>query len=167
MYLLDTNILSAGSLAARVPFAALVEWLDLASDALFLSTVTGAEIVDGIEKNEREGANRKAALLRAWWETVEHLYADRILPFDIRAARIAGKLLDRARGEGLDPSFADIAIAATAEAHDLSVLTRNIKDFAPLGVACINPHDGLPALPKRELSRKQTGPAMRPGGGAP
>jgi predicted nucleic acid-binding protein len=41
----------------------------------------------------------------------------------------------------MHPGFADVAIAATAEAHGLTVLTRNVKDFIPLGVACFDPFE--------------------------
>ncbi|WP_102959512.1 PIN domain-containing protein [Mangrovicella endophytica] len=138
MYLVDTNILSAGSPTVRMPFGELVAWMDRASASLYLSAVTVAEVHDGIEKAQREGATRKAETLRGWWETVEHLYGDRILPFGIAAARIAGALSDRARFIGAEPGFPDIAIAATAELHGFTVLTRNIRDFRPLGVACLD-----------------------------
>ena len=131
----------------KLAFADLADWIDQASDGLFLSTITVAEIVAGIEKTEREGATRKATILREWWETVEHIYADRILPFDIETARIAGKLSDLARGRGFDPGFADAAIAATADINALTILTRNVKDFKSLGVVFINPYEGLPPLP--------------------
>jgi predicted nucleic acid-binding protein len=61
--------------------------MDSHSAELFLSTVTIAEIEDGIAKAQREGATRKARDLTAWLETVLHLYAARILPFDLATAR--------------------------------------------------------------------------------
>ncbi|MEF2073993.1 type II toxin-antitoxin system VapC family toxin [Consotaella aegiceratis] len=146
MYLADTDILSAISPTAKVSVTDLANWMDAASPQLFLSVVTVAEVRNGIEKNERQGAIRKAAALREWWATVEHLYAKRILPFDLGAAHIAGVLSDRARGAGFDPGFADVVIAATAEAHGLTVLTRNTRDFEPLGVSFLNPYEGLPPL---------------------
>src|SRR5580704_5981033 len=57
-----------------------------------------AEIVDGIAKARREGVRRKAADLAGWLEAVLHLYGNRVLPFDVAAARVAGTLSDRARG---------------------------------------------------------------------
>ena len=147
MYLVDTNILSAASPASKEPAPELVDWLDRASTFLYLSVVTAAEVADGIAKKNRDGATRKAAMLRAWWDTVEHLYADRILTFDLETARIAGALMDRARGKGHEPGFADTAIAATAIQHGLTVLTRNIRDFEPLGVPYLDPYAALPPLP--------------------
>jgi predicted nucleic acid-binding protein len=118
--------------------------MDSHSAELFLSTVTIAEIEDGIAKAQREGATRKARDLTAWLETVLHLYADRILPFDLATARLAGSLSDRARGQGHAPGFADIIIAATAQRHGLTILTRNLRHFEPLGVPVHDPFVQLP-----------------------
>jgi predicted nucleic acid-binding protein len=52
--------------------------------------------------------------------------------------------LDRARAAGIDPGFEDVVIAATGKVNDLTVLTRNIKDFVPLGTKFLNPFDALP-----------------------
>jgi predicted nucleic acid-binding protein len=113
--------------------------MDVHSASLFLSAVTVAEIEDGIAKLRREGATRKSADLAAWLETVLHLYGDRVLAFDAPTARIAGAMADRARGHGHAPGFADIIIAATAQHHRLTILSRNIKHFEPLGVVILDP----------------------------
>ena len=52
----------------------------------------------------------------------------------------------RARGQGQAPGFADIIIAATASRHQLTILTRNMRHFEPLGVPALNPFEGLPSL---------------------
>jgi predicted nucleic acid-binding protein len=145
-YLVDTNVISARAPAktAAVSNADLVRWMDVHSAVLFLSAVTVAEIEDGIAKARRDGAARRASDLTAWLEALLHLYGDRVLAFDTATARIAGALSDRARGRGQAPGFADIAIAATAERHDLVILTRNRKHFEPLGVAMIDPFTALP-----------------------
>jgi predicted nucleic acid-binding protein len=91
------------------------------SSRLFLSAVTIAEIEDGIAKARRGKATLKADHLAEWRETVVHLYGDRILGFDLEAARIAGGLSDRARSSGHAPGFADIIIAATARFHHLDI----------------------------------------------
>lgn len=114
------------------------------SAVLFLPAVTVAEIEDGIAKLRREGATRKVADLTAWLETVLHLYGDRILAFDAATARIAGAMSDRARGQGQAPGFADIIIAATAQHHGLTILSRNLRHFEPLGVAILDPFATLP-----------------------
>ncbi len=143
MYLVDTNVISAAAPSRPVALA-LVEWMDTHSASLFLSAVTVAEIEDGIAKLRREGARRKSSDLAAWLEAVLHLYGDRVLAFDVATARIAGAISDRARGQGQMPGFADIMIAATAQHHGLTILSRNLRHFEPFGVAVIDPFAELP-----------------------
>lgn len=143
-FLVDTDILSAGAPSKAQSIPELIKWMDRNSERLYLSVVTIAEIEDGIAKSRREGATRKAARLREWLETMVHLYSRRILPFDLAAARIAGVLSDRARGGGHTAGFADLAIGAIARHHDLTILTRNLKHYAPLGVAAHDPVTELP-----------------------
>ncbi len=143
MYLLDTNVISAAA-PSRVRRVDLTAWMDLHSAILFLSALTVAEIEDGIAKAKREGATRKAADLALWLDAVIHLYVDRILAFDIETARIAGGLSDRARGQGQAPGFGDILIGATALRHDLIILSRNVRHFAPLGLPVHDPFATLP-----------------------
>lgn len=143
MYLVDTDVISAGAPSRLAP-AKLVAWMDAHSDVLFLSAVTVTEIEDGIAKLRREGATRKGAALAAWLEAMLHLYERRVLPFDTPTARIAGVLSDRARGQGQAPGLADIIIAATALHRGLTILTRNARHFAPLGVPVIDPFGTLP-----------------------
>jgi len=94
LYLVDTNILSMGAPGRRDDAGALAEWLDVRSDDLFLSAVMVAEIGDGIAKLRRTGAIARTGHL----DVVLHLYGDRVMPFDVPAARYAGLLMDRARG---------------------------------------------------------------------
>ena len=145
MYLVDTNVISAGAPSRLAP-TELVAWMDGQSALLFLSAVTAAEIEDGIAKLRREGATRKSRDLAAWLETVLHLYSDRVLAFDLPTARIAGGLSDRARGQGQTPGFGDIIIAATAQHHRLTILSRNVRHFIPLGVPVLDPFAALPPV---------------------
>jgi predicted nucleic acid-binding protein len=144
-YLVDTNVISAAAPTTAVRRPELIAWMDARSPDLFLSAVTIAEIADGIAKAKREGARRKAADLSAWLQTVLHLYGDRVLSFDSATAEIAGALTDLARSRGHAPGFADIAIAATARRHDLTILSRNERHFAALDVLIVNPFRALPA----------------------
>jgi toxin FitB len=146
VYLVDTNVISTAAPSRPVP-SALVDWMDLHSASLFLSAVTVAEIEDGISKLRREGATRKSADLTAWLETVLHLYADRVLAFDVPTARIAGTMADRARGQGHAPGLADIIVAATAQQHGLTILSRNLRHIEPLGVNVLDPFARLPPAP--------------------
>ena len=118
--------------------------MDVHSSELYLSVVTVAEIEDGIAKSHRENATRKADDLAAWLEVVLHLYESRILAFDIAAARLAGALSDIARSRGIALGFADLIIGATARCHGLTILTRNVRHFKPLGLLTINPFEHLP-----------------------
>ena len=145
MYLVDTNVISARA-PSRVAPAEMAAWMDANSAKLFISVVTVAEIEDGIAKAKREGATRKSRDLGAWLETLLHLYAARILPFDLATARLAGALSDHARGQGHAPGFADIIISATAQRHGLTILTRNLRHFEPLGVPVHDPFSELPAV---------------------
>ncbi|MGH6767385.1 MAG: type II toxin-antitoxin system VapC family toxin [Xanthobacteraceae bacterium] len=143
-YLVDTNVISATAPATAARRPELVAWMDSHSTDLFLSAVTVAEIADGIAKARREGARRKAADLSAWLQTVLHLYGDCVLPFDSTTAQIAGALSDLARGRGHAPGFADIAIAATAVRHELTILSRNARHFATIDVDVVDPFQTLP-----------------------
>jgi predicted nucleic acid-binding protein len=143
VYLVDTNIISE-SAPSRPVSPALLEWMDRRTNSLFLSAVTIAEIEDGIAKLKREGARRKGAGLSAWLETILHLYGDRVLVFDAVIARIAGAISDRARAQGQSPGLADIIIAATAQHHRLTILSRNVRHLKPLGVAVVDPFSELP-----------------------
>jgi toxin FitB len=129
VYLVDTNVISAGAPSRLLPFE-LIAWMDVHSALLFLSTVTVAEIEDGIAKLRRDRATRRGEDLVAWLETVLHLYGDRVLPFDMPTAR--------------SPGLADIIIAATARQHGLTILSHNVRHFVPLGVSVLDPFDNLP-----------------------
>jgi predicted nucleic acid-binding protein len=144
-YLVDTNVISAAAPTTAVPRPELVSWMESHSDDLFLSTISIAEIADGIAKAKREGARRSSAGLSAWLRTVLHLYGDRVLPFDSPTAEIAGALSDLARGRGHSPGFADIAIAATARRHELTILSRNGRHFTPMDAIVIDQFLELPS----------------------
>ncbi|MDR6873237.1 putative nucleic acid-binding protein [Bosea sp. BE125] len=143
-YLLDTDVLSAAAPPKAQARAEWNDWLFGASDRLYLSTITLAEIEQGIAAAIGTGATTKAEKLRLWLATVEQLYGERLLPFDGNVARRAGAMLDKARGHAM--GFADIAIAATAAAHGLTLLTANERHFRPLDIASLNPFTRLPPL---------------------
>ena len=143
MYLVDTDVISAGAPAKRSD-TPLPEWMDRNSARLYLSTITIAEIEDGVAKAKRQGASRKASLLSQWLGGLLHLYSERVLPFDVAAARAAGRLSDLARGKGQSPGFPDIAIAAIASVRGFTVLTRNLKHFAVFGIPACDPFRSLP-----------------------
>jgi len=140
-WLLDTNVLSAFAPGKPSVSPKMTTWFNERSEELFLSAIAATEIEAGISKLHRIGFAQRADDLRAWFELVLSLYADRVLAFDLPAARIAGSLGDAARTEGRHPGFADVAIAAIAKSRELMVLTLNLRHFDPLGIDARNPFD--------------------------
>lgn len=118
--------------------------MDRNSGRLFIPSIVVAEIVGGIEGARRAGAVRKAAALDVWFEETMRLYAGRVLPLDKHAAHVTGVLIALARLRGQAPGFADLAIAGIATAHGLTILTRNLRHFAPLDVPAHDPYAALP-----------------------
>jgi hypothetical protein len=144
-YLLDTSVVSvlAPGREAFVP-PAFGAWLLARHQRLFLPAVTIAEVAQGIGKLRRSGGTDRADRLDRWLDGLLAAYADRILPLDAHAARLAGQLSDAAQAQGRHPGFADVAIAALAQRAGLLLLTCNLKHFEPLGVACADPMVALP-----------------------
>ena len=101
-------------------------------------------MAQGIGKLRRAGGAERADRLDRWLDGLLANYADRILPLDAKAARLAGKISDAAIAQGRHPVFADVAIAALAQNACL-LLTCNLKHFQPLGKACADPLMALPA----------------------
>ena len=138
-WLLDTDVLSAFAPGRHSIPPDAAAWFDDRTDELYLSAITAAEIEAGIAKLFRTGATRRAEALRMWFDRIVAVYADRVLSFDLAAARVAGALGDAAQAMGRHPGFADVAIAAIAKAHELVVVTLNQRHFDPLGVEVFNP----------------------------
>jgi predicted nucleic acid-binding protein len=136
-WLLDTSVLSM--LAPGTPANEIAEWLRARSDRIFLSVVTVAEIEQGIRKLRRLGSSERARRLTAWLDAILEDRGERILVFDTAMGRLAGEISERATALGRHPGFADVAIASTAARCGLTVLTRNARHFAPLGVAFADP----------------------------
>ena len=133
MYLLDTNVVS--ELRKPKPHGAVLAWLRSVDDArLFLSVVTLAEIQAGIEVS-REQDPAKADELEAWLDRVAASY--NLLPMDAATFRVWARLMHR-RSDAL---YEDAMIAATARVHALTVVTRNLADFASFPVDLLNPFE--------------------------
>lgn len=131
MYLLDTNIVS--ELRKLRPHGAVVAWIEAAADAdLYLSAVTLGEIQIGIEMTREQDA-LKAAEIEAWADQVAATY--NVLPMDATTFRIWAKLMHRQS----DTVYEDAMIAASAIAHHLTVVTRNVRDFERFNVPLFNP----------------------------
>lgn len=138
-YLLDTSVLSLMAPGRPGVSPALTDWFREHGDALFLCTVTVAEIQQGISKLIRSGAAARAQLLSDWLQALIETGGDRVLTFDATAGLKAGEIADAALSVGRHPGFPDVAIAAIAVARDLTVLTLNGRHFEPLGVRIADP----------------------------
>ena len=131
MYLLDTNIVS--ELRKPRPHGGVVAWLQSTEDAdLHLSAVTLGEIQAGIELTRDQDAS-KASEIEAWLELVTQAY--NVLPMDSMTFRTWARLMHRQS----DTLYEDAMIAATAAVHNLTVVTRNVADFARFDVRVLNP----------------------------
>ena len=144
-YLLDISVVSvlAPGREAYVP-AALGDWLQAHHQVLYLPCIAVAEMAQGIAKLRRAGGTERADRLERWLDGLLTTYADRILPLDAQASRLAGQMSDAVIAKGCHPGFADVAIAALAQNAGLLLLTCNLKHFQPLGVACADPLGALP-----------------------
>ncbi len=132
MILLDTVVLS--EIRKNRPSPQVTAWLKARrEDQLFLSVISLGEIARGIEKAQNTDTEFAQALAE-WLETLQRLYADRILPITPPIARLWGQWSARPGHDG-----ADVLIAATAQVHRLQVATRNVKHFQRMPVDVINP----------------------------
>jgi predicted nucleic acid-binding protein len=133
VYLLDTNVVS--ELRKPRPHGAVVAWLERVADQdLHLSAVTLGELQAGVEIT-REQDPERAAEIETWIDRVAQTW--NVLPVDGRTFRIWATLMHRRS----DDLIADALIAATAMAHHLVVVTRNVRDFDPLGVDTLDPFE--------------------------
>ncbi len=131
-FLLDTVVLS--ELRKARPSRKVVQWIKAQKpESLFISVVSIGEIERGIERVRKSDA-KFAAELEHWLETLLSLYADRVLPVSANAAQLWGRLSAKLGHDG-----ADLLIAATALSHGATVVTRNVKHFAPTGVRVFDP----------------------------
>jgi toxin FitB len=135
MIVLDTNVLS--ELMSPSPAEAVHHWLSReAPDQTFTTTVTMAEILQGIELLP---PGKRRAALSAAAQNMFGLFAGRILSFHEDAARAFGPISVLRRRHGRPISLFDAQIAAIARAHGATLATRNVADFEGCGLRLINP----------------------------
>lgn len=139
-FLLDTNIIS--ELIRPKPDPNVITWIAsrMASD-LFIASMTIGELTRGAHKI----SDRKRGLKLQNWiaHDVMHQFNHRILAFDTKAARDWGILMGDGDRQGLVLPAADAQIAAIARVNQLSIATRNTKDFERMLDSVVNPF--LPA----------------------
>lgn len=135
-FLLDTNIVSEWTKPR--PDTGVVAWLAEADeDRIFISVITVAELRHGIERLPA-GARRQR--LDAWLtEQVPLRFEERLLAVDAETANVWGRVMAQGQAVGRPPGTMDAFIAATVLRYNMTLVTRNVSDFEPLGVRLINP----------------------------
>jgi hypothetical protein len=132
-YLLDTNVISELRKGERCDANVAGWFAAVDDDALYLSVLVVGEIRQGIER-ARPRDPAKAAVLEAWVEALTAEYAERFLPIDQRVAETWGGL-----GAARPIPTVDGLLAATALAHDMILVTRNMRDIAGTGARLLDP----------------------------
>jgi predicted nucleic acid-binding protein len=135
-YLLDTNVLS--ETRRREPDAGVTQWISgTPADRLYLSVLTLGEIEQGIARVRGRADQQQATALEGWLRDVKLGFADRILPVTLLVASAWG------RQQHVHPlPVIDGLLAATAQAHGMTLVTRNVKDFQRSGAWVLNPFTG-------------------------
>jgi predicted nucleic acid-binding protein len=138
-YLLDTNVVS--ELIKPSPDARVAAWIRATEETdLHLSVLTFAEIRYGIEKLPQGGRRER---LRRWMDTdLVDRFEGRILGVDRTIGELWGVIMARGFAVSVRLPVMDTLLAATAEHHGMTMVTRNIRDFARAGVATLDPWSG-------------------------
>ncbi|MFA5372303.1 MAG: type II toxin-antitoxin system VapC family toxin [Sideroxydans sp.] len=127
-WLLDTCALS--EYAKKTPAPEVISWLDEQDEAsLFISVITLGEIEKSILKL-RAGEPRRSQKLTAWQGKVEQRFAGRILPLDAATLHVWAQITAHSESLGQPLPVMDGLLMATAQCHGLTVVTRNVQDFA-------------------------------------
>lgn len=135
-FLLDTNVVSE-TVRAK-PEKRVLAWLAAQTPAeLFLAAQTIGELVRGARKVK--GKARRERFERWIEQDLAGQFEGRVLPFDGPAAVLWGRLMGDGDRKGRTPPAADAQIAAVAMHHDLTLVTRNIKDFERFDAKLLNP----------------------------
>jgi toxin FitB len=136
MYLIDTNVISELRKKTRANSGvnAFFKQANKEKSALFLSVITVGELRRGVDMISHRGDLSQSNKLAAWLDILLNEYADSILDFTAAEAQLWGRLRVPHPHNAIDKQ-----IAATALIYDLTLVTRNVKDFAGLGVELINP----------------------------
>jgi predicted nucleic acid-binding protein len=134
-YLLDTSVLS--ELVKKNPRRQVVNWVDEQEEStLFLSVLTVGELEKGIAK--LPASARRTNLISWVRRELAGRFGGRLLPIDVRVAERWGTMAGESEKRGKPLPVIDSLLAATALVHDLQIVTRNVADFEPCGVVCVN-----------------------------
>lgn len=135
MIVLDTNV--ASEVLRQRPNPTVLAWLDQNPDTT-ITTITAHELLYG---GARMAPGARRETLTAGIASLLNDAGNRILGFDLAAARHSAALIARREADGRTMSFPDACIAGICLATGLTLATRNAKDFTDTGVALINPWD--------------------------
>lgn len=135
MIVLDTNVLSEPMRPRPEP--RVVAWLNANAGMLWTSATTVQEITFGIWRLKEE--TRRELLRRKFEDALFELVGHRVLTLDSNAGRIAGLIQARRANDGTPLSLPDAQIAAIVQTNNAALATRDIGDFAGLGLSLINP----------------------------
>lgn len=135
-FLCDTNVLS--ELVKPRPDPGVVTWADGLS-SVTLSVVTLEEVFYGLARRPKPTDSHQRLL--AWFERFLSDQCE-VLPVSAPVARRAGELRGTLAARGATRTQADMLIAATAQVHRLTVVSRNVKDFEGCGVPVLDPWTG-------------------------
>jgi len=133
----DTNVVS--ELMRPEPAAAVVAWAGgIDARQLAITVITVAEIEYGLA---RLPAGRRHSNLTEAWREILAAHADRVLAYDLDAARATAEVLATRDKAGRPVTLADAQIAGLCRSGGHSLATRNTPDFAGLGLDLINPFE--------------------------
>jgi toxin FitB len=135
-FLIDTNVIS--EVAKPRPSREVMAFLhETDEDRLFISVVTLGELRRGVALKSH---GRAKSALDAWLRSdLVKRFSGRILDITVPVADCWGELMADAKRLGIGLHAIDGFLAATARAHNQTLVTRNIKDFEPLGLPLLNP----------------------------
>lgn len=135
-YLLDTNVFS--ELPRRAPDAHVLRWISACrEDELFVSSISIGELIRGVFK-PRDAAQREALAVWAGLE-IPRRFDGRVVAFDRAAGALWGRLMGEADRQGRPRPAIDMQVAAISLSQNLTLVTRNTRDFDGLGLRLINP----------------------------
>jgi len=134
IYLIDSNVVSESMRPA--PSARVVTWLDRHAGNCAMPTVASFEVRAGI--NSMPPGRRRDELMGAF-ERIVARFGPRVVSFDRPSAEMAAELASVSASAGRTMTTGDVQIAGIAGAYGLTLVTRNVKDFAATGIDLVNP----------------------------
>ncbi len=134
MFLVDTNVISESRKGGKANSGVRRFWREADPAALYISVQTVGEIRRGIANIHYRGDVRQARVIDAWFAEILADFADHILNFDLECAQVWGMLMSPNPQHPIDKQIAAIALI-----NNMTVVTRNVADFASTGAQLHNP----------------------------